>query len=261
MRLCSISKNIMTTLVFVATLLTAGCTYNHANPQDPYESYNRKVFKFNRGVDKVIYRPVAKVYSVVLPKFARAGVSNFMSNVGEVGRFGNNILQANFPWAFTTLSRFVINSTLGLGGLIDVASSMGIEKHSQDFGLTLAKWGDRDSIYLMIPFLPPSTVRDTIGLGGDYAMSPWTYIRPNWIGWTAYGVLVTDKRASYLDTDKLVDEAFDPYLFVRDAYLQGRKAQIEKVLHPHADQSVISGEISEEPPHEGAHETGAKSHQ
>ena len=248
MRLNPVLKYISVSVLLAATLTVGGCARNPANPQDPYESYNRKVFKFNRGVDKVVYRPVAVAYTTVLPKFARMGISNFMSNVGEVDRFGNDILQVNFPWAFTTLSRFVINSTLGLAGLIDVATSMGIEKHPQDFGLTLAKWGYRDSRYLLLPFLPPSTARDTFGLAGDYFMTPWTYVRPNWIGWTAYGVIVTDRRASYLDTDKLVNEAFDPYLFVRNAYMQSRKAQVEKILHPHAaDQNSFSGEIPEEP--------------
>ncbi len=244
MRFSRTLKSFFIILALVATLIVSGCASNPANPQDPYESYNRKVFKFNRGVDKVVYRPVAKVYTTVLPKFVRIGVGNFISNVAEVNRIGNDILQVNFPWAFSALGRLVINSTLGLGGLIDVATNMGIEKHPQDFGLTLAKWGYRNSSYLMVPFLPPSTPRDLIGWGGDYFMSPWTYVRPNWVGWVAYGVIVTDKRVSFLDTDKLVDEAFDPYIFVRDAYLQSRKAQIEKVLHPHAEDGSFSEELA-----------------
>lgn len=234
------------------TLLT-GCAVNHKNPQDPYESYNRKVFKFNQRVDKVIYRPVAVVYTTVMPKFARHGIGNFLSNVGEVPTIGNDILQANPLWALSDVGRLVVNTTLGIGGLFDVATRAGLEKHNQDFGLTMAKWGYTQSSYLMIPFLPPLTVRDLIGTGGDYGMSVWTYVRPGWIGWTAYGVTLVDKRASFLDSDKLVDQAFDPYIFVRDAYLQNRQHNIDKIKHPHTGEK---GNYSENlPSDEGADST------
>ncbi len=228
-----------------SSALLAGCAVNHSNPQDPYESYNRKVFKFNRGVDKVVYRPVAVVYTTVLPTFARRGVSNFLSNVAEVPTIGNDILQANPLWALSDIGRLVINTTVGIGGLFDVATRAGLEKHDQDFGLTLARWGYTKSSYLLIPFFPPSTVRDLIGTGGDYATSVWTYVRPDWIGWTAYGVTLVDKRASFLDSDKLVDQAFDPYIFVRDAYLQNRQHKLSKVMHPKGgDEGGFSDELS-----------------
>lgn len=234
----------------VLITLLAGCSATGTNPQDPYEGYNRKVFKFNRGVDKVVYRPIAQVYSTLIPKFIRIGISNVLSNVAEVPRIGNDVLQANPRWAASDLGRLALNSTLGLAGLVDVASNMGLQKHTQDFGLTLAKWGYRDSRYLMLPLLPPATPRDLFGVAGDYAMTPWTYIRPNWIGWAAYGLVVVDKRASFLSSDQLIDEAFDPYIFIRDAYFQSRQAQIEQVLHPQSDpnHAAVHEEHSEDHP-------------
>lgn len=238
-----LSQWLMVACAVSSTLLT-GCAVNHNNPQDPYESYNRKVFKFNKGVDKVIYRPVAVVYTTVIPKFARKGVSNFLSNVNEVPTISNDILQANPLWALSDIGRLVINTTLGIGGLFDIATRAGLEKHDQDFGLTMAKWGYTKSSYLLIPFFPPSTVRDLIGTGGDYATTVWTYVRPGWIGWTAYGVTLVDKRASFLDSDKLVDQAFDPYIFVRDAYLQNRQHKLNKVMHPKGEDGGFSDDLA-----------------
>ncbi|MFT3741697.1 MAG: VacJ family lipoprotein [Gammaproteobacteria bacterium] len=232
-----LSQFITIAITALFSFLLSGCATG-SNPQDPYEGYNRKVFKFNKVVDSAVYRPVAQVYSAIIPKFVRIGVSNVLSNIAEVPRIGNDILQANPRWAVMDTGRLVLNSTLGLAGLVDVASNMGLEKHSQDFGLTLARWGYTDSSYLLVPFLPPSTPRDFLGLAGDYAMTPWTYVRPNWIGWSAYGLVVVDKRASFLANDKLIEEAFDPYLFLRDAYFQNRKMQIEKVKHPFEEETM-----------------------
>jgi phospholipid-binding lipoprotein MlaA len=213
------------------TLSLIGCATTGPN-NDPYEGYNRKVFKFNMAVDRGLFRPIASAYAFVTPKPVRRSVTNFFANVDEIPNMGNDLLQANFPWLFSDAGRFMINSTLGIGGLFDVASMWGLERHKQDFGLTLATWGWRKSPYLMVPLLPPSTPRDLVGFGGDIAMSPWTYIEPSWVGYAAYGLEFVNKRANLLPMDKLVDEAFDPYVFVREAYLQNREAQIQKVLHP-----------------------------
>jgi phospholipid-binding lipoprotein MlaA len=216
-----------------ASLSSCASAWHPANPQDPYEGYNRKVFKFNLGVDRYVYRPIAKGYKAVTPQFVRTGVGNFFSNVGLVPDMANDLLQANGHWFLSDLGRLAINTTVGIGGLFDVAKHAGLPKHSQDFGLTMAKWGAKDSPYFVFPFLPPGTARDFFGVNVvGYATSPWTYVQPDWVSYSAVALNIIDQRAGLLPTDKLVDQAFDPYLFVRDAYLQNRAAKIEMVLHP-----------------------------
>ncbi len=249
MKFQKILKKILALGLLAVLLLTAGCA-TKGNP-DPYEKYNRKVFKFNMGVDKFVYRPIAVAYDTVTPKVAQHGVSNFFSNIDLVPSIANDILQFNFPWAFADTGRLIVNSTLGLGGLLDPATKFGMHKHTQDFGLTLAKWGVKDSPYFMLPFLPPATVRDFVGQGLDLSvLSVWAYVRPVWITYAAFGLDFTNRRASYLSTDKLLKEAFDPYLFMRDAYLQQRKGQVQQILNPQSKpedlQSDVFGESNED---------------
>lgn len=243
MQIKKLLKSLLIFSLLAIILATMGCASarHPTNPQDPYESYNRKVFKFNMKVDKYVYRPVAKTYDTILPGPAKRGVTNFFENVSLVPSIINDMLQANVPWAASDTGRLVVNTTLGIGGLFDVASHMGLKKHDQDFGLTLAKWGVRKSPYLMVPFLPPTTARDLLGTTVNYSvLSVWPYIRPAWIPWAAYGLDLINTRASFLSANELIDQAFDPYLFVRDAYLQSRQIKIEKVLHPNASNEVDS---------------------
>lgn len=224
----------MTSSVFLLTYLTiGGCAsqYPPANPADPFEAYNRTVYKFNRGVDKAVYKPIAQGYAFITPGFVRRGVTNFFSNIYQVPTMANDVLQANLPWFVKDTLRLTINTTLGIGGLFDVAKPMGLEQHPQDFGLTLAVWGFRQPAYFLVPFLPtPSTLRDIWSLPVDYILFyPPSYVSPAWIGWAAWGLNFIDKRAAALPTDQLVNEAFDPYIFVRDAYLQHREALVQKV--------------------------------
>lgn len=218
-----------------ASLTLGGCAnaWHPATPEDPYEPYNRKVFAFNRQVDKYVYKPIAKGYDTVTPDVIQHRVTSFFSNVGDLSVFANDVLQANANWAASDLSRLLINTTIGIVGLWDPATHMGLPKHSQDLGLTFAKWGMRDSPYFIFPFLGPSTTRDFLGNGIDnYAFSPWTYVKPDWVSYSARGLDFIQLRAQFLQTDKLVDSAFDPYVFVRNFYLQNRKAKIQDVLHP-----------------------------
>lgn len=227
---------ILTYWLAISVLITglAGCAAGH-NPDDPYENYNRKVFAFNRQVDKYVYRPVAQGYKAITPMPVRKGLSNFFSNIRQLPIMGNDLLQGNFEWFAYDTARFIINTTVGIGGLFDVATAGGIEKHEQDFGLTMAKWGVRESPYFLLPFLPPTTPRDGLGAIGDYFMSPWPYVGEWWWSYVAYGVPLTETRASLIGPDQLMDEAFDPYTFLRDAYMQRRQAQIERILNPHGD--------------------------
>jgi len=206
-----------------STAFLSGCvsTANHA-PDDPYEGFNRAMFSFNRGLDKVILRPVAKTYDFVLPAPAKKGVSNFFSNIGDVSNIPNDLLQANFIHAGDDLFRVVINTTAGIGGLFDVASKAGLQKNYEDFGLTLAQWGAKDTHYLVLPVFGSSTFRDAPALIVDYGLDPISYIEPDGYRYAALGLRVIDKRSKLLGSDRLVDEAFDPYVFVRDAYLQRR---------------------------------------
>ncbi|MDF3054112.1 MAG: VacJ family lipoprotein [Gammaproteobacteria bacterium] len=243
-KLYRIRSYIPTILALFLVLALTGCASGQS-PEDPYEGYNRKVFAFNRQIDRFIYRPVAKTYDYVMPSFARKGVRNFFANINQLPIIGNDLLQANGEWLVSDIGRLLINTTLGIGGLFDVATKIGIEKHEQDFGLTLAKWGYRKSSYFIIPFLPSSTPRDIIGFSGDFFMTPWPYIDSDWWGWAAYGVRFVDNRASLLGPDKLIDDAFDPYLLVRDAYLQRRQSQIERVLDPHGNHDGFGDDFEE----------------
>lgn len=230
----------------IVALTLSGCA-GAANPEDRYEAYNRKVFKFNSVVDKVVYRPVAKVYDTVTPKFVRRGVHNVFANIDQVPHVVNDVLQLNIPMAMRDIGRLGVNTTLGLGGWFDVARHMGAPNQDQDFGLTLAYWGWKDSTYLLLPFLPIGTVRDFIGYGVDYSyFSPLAYIQPSWVPLTAYAVWFVDKRAALLPADQLIKESFDPYIFVRDAYLQKRKALVSKLGQPYGqdDDDATSSVIS-----------------
>lgn len=231
--------------IFVSTLtccLLSGCAstgYHH--PEDPYEGYNRKVFAFNLGFDRHVYRPIAKGYDLITPKFVQRRISNFFSNLDQISVVGNDLLQLNGPWMASDVGRLVFNTTLGIGGLFDPATRMGMQKHNQDFGLTIARWGIKKSPYFIFPLLQPSTTRDFLGYAVDGTVfTLWTYIDPDWIGYSARALDLIESRAKLLPTDKLVDQAFDPYIFVRDFYLQNRKAKIDRVLNP---EEVIEGEI------------------
>lgn len=211
-----------------------GCVHGSqsAPTVDPYEDMNRAIFSFNQTIDKGVYRPVAKTYDVLTPYFVKKGLRNFFSNVEQVTVILNDVLQFNLPWLMSDISGFVLNTTLGIGGLFDVAHMAGLQKHPQDFGLTLAKWGVRTSPYLQVPFLGPFTFRDLIGSTVDtFPLYPWTYVGPTWVAYGIRGYELIDLRARLLSTDKLIDQAFDPYLFVRDAYLQNRKAKVDSVIN------------------------------
>lgn len=219
----------------LATLLsiaTTGCTTQspvNQNPKDPYENGNRKIYAFNVAIDKAIVKPIAKGYDFVMPNIAQKGVLNAYNNIGEIPNIANDILQIDAPWTLVDTWRFILNTTIGIAGLFDVATSLGLPKHTQDFGLTLAKWGAKDTPYIMLPLLGPSTLRDTVGVPFNFALNPATYITP----WQAYAAVksvnVVSARANLLSADKVIEESFDPYIFVRNAYLQKRASLINKI--------------------------------
>ena len=218
----------------VASGLSGCATYNKDGTSniDPYEQYNRAIFNFNRKFDDYFLYPVAKTYTHICPWPVRKGVSNFFNNVAQINVIANDLLQINVHQTLSDVWRLFFNSTFGVAGLFDVATPLGLERRHNDFGMTLGKWGYKQSRYLMVPFLGPGTVRDTGSWLVDYyLLSPWPYVSP----WgLRTGLLALDTihlRAHLLGTEKVVKDAFDPYLFMRDAYLQRRTALIagEKV--------------------------------
>lgn len=206
--------------------LLGGCATQ--GNKDPLEGVNRGIYKFNDTVDKAAIKPIAGAYKAVIPSPLRSGVNNFFTNLGTVVTIFNDLLQFKLDKAMDDTGRFVINTTFGIAGLIDVASMDGIEKRNEDFGQTLGYWGWKDSTYIVLPFLGASTLRDTGGLIVDSAfVDPLYYLHPvrdrNQLILTKF----IDKRSQYLPASDLLDEAaLDPYAFMRDAYMQRRENQI-----------------------------------
>ncbi len=215
-----------TALSVLCAVLT-GCATG-PNPRDPYESLNRSVFKFNDAVDSAVTKPIAKGYKAVAPPPVRTGVSNFFNNFLDVTTAINELLQAKVGRAAGDAGRVLINSTIGFFGVFDVATRLGLERHNEDFGQTLGVWGFKSGAYLVLPFLGPSSVRDGIGLIGDYFTDPEFYLFTHAPGnYVVLGVRVVNYRANLLGADQFFEAAaVDRYSFLRDAYLQLRRNQV-----------------------------------
>lgn len=213
------------TAVVAAGAMLSGCaTGPNRNPADPFEPMNRTVFKINDTVDTHIAVPIAKGYQKITPTPVRTAVSNFFSNLGDLGNIANNLLQLRITDATQDLMRVAMNSLFGVGGLIDIATPAGLPKHHQDFGLTMARWGMPAGPYIVLPVFGPSTVRDGIGRAVDVRFNLLNYIEPA-VRNTMYGVQFVSARSDLLGaTDLLQQAALDKYSFVRDAYLQQRKS-------------------------------------
>lgn len=227
------TQNLFIAIAFA--LMLNGCATQ--SNKDPLEGINRGIYKFNDITDKAVMKPVATLYKTVAPSPIRKGFNNFFSNLGSITTVVNDLLQLKFAHAFTDAGRFVINTTFGLAGFIDVASMDNIEKRKEDFGQTLGHWGVGNGAYLVIPILGPSSLRDFTGLMVDTATTdPVTYTHN--IGEVRLhnqirAAQLVDKRAELLTATDLVDEAsLDPYAFTRDAYLQRRASMVQDGLVP-----------------------------
>lgn len=208
------------------TYLLAGCASTN-NPNDPFENYNRAMYSFNDKLDKYALKPTAKAYQTILPSFVQTGIGNFFGNLADVWTAANNLLQGKGADGVSDIGRVIINSTLGLAGFIDIATEAGLQKHKEDFGQTLGRWGVKPGPYIVLPLLGPSTLRDTVALPVDFKGDLWLYEDPVRVRNTGSVIRVVDKRASLLDAGNLIeDAALDPYQFMRDAYLQRRKSQV-----------------------------------
>jgi phospholipid-binding lipoprotein MlaA len=214
----------------LATALLAGCaTPQHPDPRDPLEGFNRGVYQFNQVVAHLVIRPVAVAYDAVLPDPVQSCVHNIFSNLGDIWAGINSMLQGRGIDAINTWGRFLLNSTMGLGGCLDIGSQTGANKIPNDLGTTLGVWGFGQGPYIELPILGASTLRDSVGLVGYWFGDPLSIQDISNVGLrnTLWGVNFVDTRASLLDVTDTIDRtALDPYSFVRDAYLQRRAAMV-----------------------------------
>jgi phospholipid-binding lipoprotein MlaA len=213
----------------LAALMLAGCATlpsGKPDPRDPLERFNRSVFAFNDALDKAVARPVAKAYVKVTPRIVRTGVSNVFNNLNTLGTTVNDVLQGKMRQAGHDSARFLLNSTLGLGGLFDPATAAGLELNDEDFGQTFGKWGVKSGPYLMLPFLGPSTFRDSVGRLADQFTYPVSYLEDDSTRIWIRAVDLLDMRAGLLDLDAQIDKSYDRYAFIRNAWLQRREFQV-----------------------------------
>lgn len=214
-------------------LAIGGCatTGRPADPNDPYEGYNRGVYEFNDGFYHYVATPINAIYTTALPQFVRTGVGNAFNNISTVPAMMNDALQWNWRYFVKDTLRLILNTTLGLFGLIDVAGESGIPAHEQGFSYTLAQWGWTNSNYFMLPFFGPGTVSSAFSLPVNYFMSPLTYIPEKAsVSWTLWGLesvqTISEQLPSY---NAINDSAVDPYIAIRNAYLQNRAYVIQQI--------------------------------
>jgi phospholipid-binding lipoprotein MlaA len=216
-------------LAIVLLSFAAGCATRpgvKSDPRDPWERMNRATFTFNDKLDRAVLKPVARAYRKVTPHVVQVGVSNFFSNVGYPTVMVNDLLQGRFTPLARDTGRLLINTTIGVGGLFDPATPMGFEKNDRDFGQTLGVWGVKSGPYFVIPLLGPSDVRDGVGRIGDVFTDPRHYIQNNYWGYGLWALGFLDSRAHLLDVEGTLQGAYDPYAFIRNAYLQNREFKV-----------------------------------
>lgn len=226
-----VRMNMKYELIVLLTTVLSACTavdsntVKETNVDDPWQTYNRHVFNFNETLDKYVMKPVAKGYQAVTPDAVERSVTNVFDNISTVGTIANDVLQLKGKQAANDTGRLLLNSTFGLLGIFDVATRAGMEKHHEDFGQTLGYWGVGPGPYFVLPFLGPSTVRDTAGLVPDNAVDPVA----NWDDVSernsALALRAVDKRAGLLEAEKSISG--DRYTFIRDAYLQHRQYLVQ----------------------------------
>jgi phospholipid-binding lipoprotein MlaA len=221
-------------LILVITASLTGCANTRAaNPADPIEGFNRGVYRFNDTLDKAVAKPVAQGYDKIMPKTGQTLVTNFFSNLDDVIVTANDLLQLKFIQALSDGMRVLVNSTIGVGGLVDVAS-MNLEKHNEDLGQTLGYWGVKSGPYIMLPLLGPSSFRDSIGLLGDSQISPVSNTYPVRTRNQLYVTRAVNLRTQLLSGESVMEDAIiDRYAFIRDAYLQRRENLVYDGNPPH----------------------------
>jgi phospholipid-binding lipoprotein MlaA len=230
-------------------MLQGGCAGFNTNPRDPLEPLNRKVMQFNEGVDAAVLKPAATVYKKGVPPLVRTGVSNFFGNLGDIWSFVNSALQFKLQNAAENFMRVNVNTFFGLGGILDIASELNIERHSEDFGQTLGFWGVPAGPYIVLPLLGPSTLRDTIALPVDRRADPVRQVHSVGDRNSLYVLRAVDARANLLRIGSLIeDAALDKYSFTRDAYLQRRRASITENSDSDGSEPRPEGDSGAQPP-------------
>jgi len=238
------------TNVAIVLLLSgaAGCASVGSDPRDPFEAFNRHMYTFNEGLDQDLLKPIATGYKEVVPGPVRTWVRNFFANLGDLWIGANNLLQGKPGETVVDWARFAFNTTFGLLGINDVATEMGLEKHDEDFGQTLGRWGMEDGNYHVWPLFGSRTSRDTLGSVVDWFADPVRYVDKGTIRWSARGLRLVSNRADLLDASRILEEAaLDKYVFQRDAYLQRRRSLIYDGNPPRAARDAPLAETESEP--------------
>ncbi len=232
--------NLLRFTLSLGAITLVGCTCMPLKKADPLECFNRGIYGFNKGLDYVLISPTARLYRKVFPKPIKNMIGNFFQNLQEIPVMGNDILQWRWKDAREAATRFTLNTTWGLGGLFDVAAKNGLEHHKNDFGITLARWGLEESIYVVLPLVGPSTARDAFGAWAvNYWMTVYPYIHSNRLRYTLLGVDFVNIRADFFKHEAAFAEAaVDEYRLVRDAYLQNRAFQINGEAAPKLDSTT-----------------------
>tara|TARA_Y100001960_G_scaffold313530_1_gene376591 strand:- start:5143 stop:5835 length:693 start_codon:yes stop_codon:yes gene_type:complete len=210
------------------SILIFACYSNVFAEVDPLQELNEKTHNLNQNLDQAIATPIAKTYRKVTPDFVEIGITNFTDNIEDLNIALNNLLQGKVKDGFSDIFRFTLNSTIGIAGFFDVASTVGLEKHSEDFGQTLAVWGVSEGPYIVLPVLGPSTLRDTLARIPEAFVTPLILIDHHRTSYELTAIDLLDKRARYLGLESIV--IGDEYLFYRDAYLQSREFDINDGL-------------------------------
>lgn len=215
-----LTKTCLLTGALLASLMA------QAAEEDPWEGVNRGIFRFNDTLDTYAFKPFVQGYQFVTPQFMQDGIHNFFQNLGDVGNLANDVLQAKPQEAGVDTARLLFNTTLGIGGLVDVGTHMGLQRNDEDFGLTLGKWGVPNGPFVMLPFFGPSTVRDGIAKYPDTYTLPYPYMNDMSLRNSLFAANMTDTRAQLLSAEKLIKG--DKYVFMRNAYLQMREFKVKE---------------------------------
>jgi len=212
--------------LLVLALVMTGCASQSANKDDPWEGWNRGVYKFNKAADDYVAKPITLGYQAVTPDLVEQGVSNFFANLEDVPNMFNNLLQGKVGDSFSDLGRLLINSTVGIAGFWDPASEMGLEKHDEDFGQTLGAWGVSSGPYLMLPLLGPSTLRDTAAYPVNRETDLVNHINHDLTRYEVTILQLIDRRAELIPLEEQLEDVIDEYAFIRDVYLQNRRYKV-----------------------------------
>jgi phospholipid-binding lipoprotein MlaA len=234
-----IRKKLLWSCLWALSLGGCATVEGPRDPQDPWEGFNRSMYSFNTTLDKAL-KPVAKGYRAITPDPVETGITNFFANLEEIQTLVNDLLQFKPLDALSDTGRLMVNTTLGIGGLFDVATHMGMTKHEEDMGQTLGSWGMGSGPYMMLPFFGPSSPRDAFGLAADYAFDPIPEVDDTSTRNSLYALEIIDTRAQLLPVDDIIDQAaLDPYIYIRDAWLQRRRSLVHDGNPPPSESEEI----------------------